>query len=109
LDGSQLGDPATTRTGTAATFTRVLPSDLSVGSHRIELVDAEDPTQPLASRTVGVAATDAGGAPIPQPSAPVAAAGDPSMVPVLIGIAGLIGLGAIAWHNRRRWIPRRGL
>jgi MYXO-CTERM domain-containing protein len=109
LDGLQLGDPAATRTGTTATFTRVLPSDLSVGSHRIELVDAEDPSQPLASRTVGVAATDAGGVTLPQPNSPATAGTNPSVVPTLVGIAGLLGLGALAWHYRRRWIPRRGL
>lgn len=105
LDGDPLGKPATVATGIESTFTRQLPSDLSVGSHRIELVTDPEPRQVLASRTVGVAAADAARIASP-PIAPAATAQSTSLLPA-IGLLALAAAAAVTWHNRRRWIPRR--
>lgn len=105
LDGSQLGEPAAVTTGPEMTFTRVLPADLSVGQHRVEVVTDEDPPRVLASRSVGVAVGQGASTPLEQPAAP-SSMSTTRLLPV---IGGLAGAGAIAavWRNRRRWLPRR--
>ncbi|MGZ8755463.1 MAG: Ig-like domain-containing protein [Acidimicrobiia bacterium] len=105
LDGSQLGEPAAVTTGPEMTFTRVLPADLSVGQHRVEVVTDEDPPRVLASRSVGVAVSLGASTPFEQPAAP-SSMSTTWLLPV---IGGLAGAGAIAavWRNRRRWLPRR--
>jgi PKD repeat protein len=105
LDGSQLGEPAAVTTGPEMTFTRVLPADLSVGQHRVEVVTNEDPPRVLASRSVGVAVSRGASTPLEQPAAP-SSMSTTWLLPV---IGGLAGAGAIAavWRNRRRWLPRR--
>ena len=106
LDGDPLGTPAQVTTGTEMTFTRVLPDDLVVGSHRIELVTDEDPPRVLASRTVGVAASATGQAVLPPPITPVPSQQNASLLPAL-GVLFLAAISAVTWRNRHRWIPRR--
>jgi hypothetical protein len=108
LDGAALGAPAIATTGTQMSFTRKLPTELSVGAHRVELVTEDDPPEVLASRTVSVAAAGAGQVAPPQAITPASTTGSASTLPVV----GLLALGAAAaaavtWRNRRRWLPRR--
>ena len=106
LDGLMLGDPAVVTTGAELTFTRVLPADLSVGQHRIEVVTDEDPPEVLASRSVGVAVSLAGQA---GPLEPVVLGTQRStsfLLPVM-GVIAIAGMVAATWRNRRRLLPRR--
>jgi hypothetical protein len=105
LDGSPLGEPAAVTTGSELTFTRVLPVDLSVGQHRVEVVTDEDPPQVLASRSVGVAVSLAASTPLEQPLAP-SSMSTTWLLPTIGALAGA-SLIAAAWRNRRRWLPRR--
>lgn len=106
LDGLMLGDPAVVTTGAELTFTRVLPADLSVGQHRIEVVTDEDPPEVLASRSVGVAVSLAGQAGSLEPVVLGAQRSTSFLLPVM-GVIAIAGMVAATWHNRRRWLPRR--
>ncbi len=106
LDGSPLGDPADVTTGSSLTFTRLLPDDLSVGQHRIEVVTTGDPSQVLASRSVGVAVSSATSESVVGSAAPETSTATTSLLPGL-GILVLAGLAAVAWRFRRRWMPAR--
>ncbi len=102
LDGQQLGEPAAVTTGTELTFTRVLPADLAVGQHRIEVVTEGDPPLVLASRSVGVALTGSGSTPsLPQPAA-AASTGTGNVLPA-VGLLAIVALIAAGWRNRKRW------
>jgi len=107
LDGETLGEPATTATGIRVSVTRTLPSDLSIGRHRVEMVSENDLNEVLASRTVDVVGAETEQVALPQPVTPAVTAPGTSLI-VVLGVVVLAAVGAGAgWRYRRRWLPKR--
>jgi MYXO-CTERM domain-containing protein len=107
LDGETLGEPASATTGIAVSVTRTLPSDLSIGRHRVEMVSEDEPTEVLASRTVDVIGAETGQIALPQAVTPAVTAPGNSLIVMLAAVALAAAGAAAGWRYRRRWLPKR--